>query len=98
MSLVFCIPVMGLMIYMMVMDSQMSDAHAHHNMSDEEMEALRSSMVLEYQLLPGLSVMNLLSFLLCVPVQVSGSRTTPTSLGSNTQNGRHTEIRFETHL
>ncbi|XP_068008093.1 copper-transporting ATPase 1 [Melanerpes formicivorus] len=71
-SLVFCIPVMGLMIYMMVMDSQMSDAHARHNMSDEEMEALHSSMVLEYQLLPGLSVMNFLSFLLCVPVQMFG--------------------------
>ncbi|XP_056347405.1 copper-transporting ATPase 1 [Oenanthe melanoleuca] len=71
-SLVFCIPVMGLMIYMMVMDSQLSDAHAHHNMSTEEMEALHSSMVLEYQLLPGLSVMNFLSFLLCVPVQVFG--------------------------
>uniref|UniRef100_A0A8D0EJK9 Copper-transporting ATPase 1 n=1 Tax=Strix occidentalis caurina TaxID=311401 RepID=A0A8D0EJK9_STROC len=53
-SLVFCIPVMGLMIYMM------------------EMEALHSSMVLEYQLLPGLSVMNFLSFLLCVPVQMFG--------------------------
>uniref|UniRef100_A0A8C0VC51 P-type Cu(+) transporter n=1 Tax=Cyanistes caeruleus TaxID=156563 RepID=A0A8C0VC51_CYACU len=53
-SLVFCIPVMGLMIYMM------------------EMEALHSSMILEYQLLPGLSVMNFLSFLLCVPVQVFG--------------------------
>uniref|UniRef100_A0A8C0V6H8 P-type Cu(+) transporter n=1 Tax=Cyanistes caeruleus TaxID=156563 RepID=A0A8C0V6H8_CYACU len=50
-SLVFCIPVMGLMIYMM---------------------ALHSSMILEYQLLPGLSVMNFLSFLLCVPVQVFG--------------------------
>ncbi|XP_039939787.1 copper-transporting ATPase 1 [Hirundo rustica] len=71
-SLVFCIPVMGLMIYMMVMDSQLSDAHAHHNMSSEEMEALHSSMVLEYQILPGLSVMNFLSFLLCVPVQVFG--------------------------
>uniref|UniRef100_A0A674HN34 P-type Cu(+) transporter n=1 Tax=Taeniopygia guttata TaxID=59729 RepID=A0A674HN34_TAEGU len=71
-SLVFCIPVMGLMIYMMVMDSQLSHAHAHHNMSSEEMEALHSSMVLEYQLLPGLSVMNFLSFLLCVPVQVFG--------------------------
>ncbi|XP_005046035.1 PREDICTED: copper-transporting ATPase 1 [Ficedula albicollis] len=71
-SLVFCIPVMGLMIYMMVMDSQLSDAHAHHNMSTEEMEALHSSMVLEYQLLPGLSVMNFLSFLFCVPVQVFG--------------------------
>ncbi|NXA74222.1 ATP7A ATPase, partial [Thryothorus ludovicianus] len=71
-SLVFCIPVMGLMIYMMVMDSQLSDAHAHHNMSSEEMETLHSSMFLEYQLLPGLSVMNFLSFLLCVPVQVFG--------------------------
>ncbi|NWW06217.1 ATP7A ATPase, partial [Oreocharis arfaki] len=71
-SLVFCIPVMGLMIYMMVMDSQLSDAHAHHNMSSEEREAIHSSMVLEYQLLPGLSVMNFLSFLLCVPVQVFG--------------------------
>ncbi|XP_059338716.1 copper-transporting ATPase 1 isoform X3 [Ammospiza nelsoni] len=68
-SLVFCIPVMGLMIYMMVMDSQLSHAHAHHNMSSEEMETLHSSMFLEYQLLPGLSVMNFLSFLLCVPVQ-----------------------------
>ncbi|XP_010020841.1 PREDICTED: copper-transporting ATPase 1-like, partial [Nestor notabilis] len=68
-SLVFCIPVMGLMIYMMVVNSQLSDAHAHHNMSTEEMEALHSSMVLEYQLLPGLSVMNFVSFLLCVPVQ-----------------------------
>ncbi|NXP08262.1 ATP7A ATPase, partial [Thinocorus orbignyianus] len=71
-SLVFCIPVMGLMIYMMVMDSQLADAHAHHNMSSKEMEALHSSMVLEYQLLPGLSVMNFLSFLLCVPVQMFG--------------------------
>uniref|UniRef100_A0A803TFP4 P-type Cu(+) transporter n=1 Tax=Anolis carolinensis TaxID=28377 RepID=A0A803TFP4_ANOCA len=50
-SLFFCIPVMGLMIYMMVMDSHMS---AMHN------------------ILPGLSVMNLLSFLLCVPVQIFG--------------------------
>uniref|UniRef100_A0A8B9Q231 Copper-transporting ATPase 1 n=1 Tax=Apteryx owenii TaxID=8824 RepID=A0A8B9Q231_APTOW len=56
-SLVFCIPVMGLMIYMMIMDSQL---------------ALHSSMFLERQLLPGLSVMNFLSFLLCVPVQMFG--------------------------
>lgn len=76
---------MGLMIYMMVMDSQLSDAHAHHNMSSEEMEALHSSMVLEYQLLPGLSVMNFLSFLLCVPVQVSGVVATPALLGLNAQ-------------
>ncbi|XP_071669709.1 copper-transporting ATPase 1 isoform X2 [Patagioenas fasciata] len=71
-SLVFCVPVMGLMIYMMVMDSRLSDAHAHHNMSAEELEALHASMALEYQLLPGLSVMNFLSFLLCVPVQIFG--------------------------
>ncbi|XP_068812837.1 copper-transporting ATPase 1 isoform X2 [Struthio camelus] len=71
-SLVFCIPVMGLMIYMMIMDSQLADAHAHHNMSAAEMETLHSSMFLERQLLPGLSVMNFLSFLLCVPVQMFG--------------------------
>ncbi|OPJ89390.1 hypothetical protein AV530_003627 [Patagioenas fasciata monilis] len=87
-SLVFCVPVMGLMIYMMVMDSRLSDAHAHHNMSAEELEALHASMALEYQLLPGLSVMNFLSFLLCVPVQVSGNVTAPTSLGLNAQNRR----------
>jgi len=79
---------MGLMIYMMVMDSQLSEAHAHHNMSDKEMETLHSSMVLEHQLLPGLSVMNFLSFLLCVPVQVGGSMTTPSLLGLSPQNGR----------
>lgn len=71
MSLAFCIPVMVMMIYMMVKDSQLSEARAHHNMSDEEMEAIHSSMFLERQLLPGLSVMNFLSFILCVPVQVS---------------------------
>ncbi|XP_061862838.1 copper-transporting ATPase 1 [Colius striatus] len=71
-SLIFCVPVMGLMIYMMVMDSRLADAHTHHNMSSEEMEALHSSMFLEYQLLPGLSVMNFLSFLLCIPVQMFG--------------------------
>lgn len=71
-SLVFCIPVMAMMIYMMVVDSQLSDAHQHLNMSNEEMEAIHSSMFLEHQLLPGLSVMNFLSFLLCVPVQIFG--------------------------
>uniref|UniRef100_A0A8B9T985 Copper-transporting ATPase 1 n=1 Tax=Anas platyrhynchos TaxID=8839 RepID=A0A8B9T985_ANAPL len=53
-------------------DSQLSEARAHHNMSDEEMEAIHSSMFLERQLLPGLSVMNFLSFILCVPVQIFG--------------------------
>ncbi|KAJ6663181.1 hypothetical protein lerEdw1_010317 [Lerista edwardsae] len=70
-SLIFCIPVMGLMIYMMVMDSQMSAMHKGKNMTEEEMEAYHSSMFLERQILPGLSIMNLLSFLLCVPVQAS---------------------------
>uniref|UniRef100_A0A8C4LAP8 Copper-transporting ATPase 1 n=1 Tax=Equus asinus asinus TaxID=83772 RepID=A0A8C4LAP8_EQUAS len=58
-SLFFCIPVMGLMIYMM-------------NISQEEMIHIHSSMFLERQILPGLSIMNLLSFLLCVPVQFFG--------------------------
>ncbi|XP_053229359.1 copper-transporting ATPase 1 isoform X2 [Podarcis raffonei] len=71
-SLIFCIPVMGLMIYMMVIDSQMSSMHKVANMTKEEMEAYHSSMFLERQILPGLSVMNLLSFLLCVPVQLFG--------------------------
>uniref|UniRef100_A0AAR2INW1 P-type Cu(+) transporter n=1 Tax=Pygocentrus nattereri TaxID=42514 RepID=A0AAR2INW1_PYGNA len=46
-SLVFCVPVMGMMVYMMVVD---------------------------HTLLPGLSIMNLLSFLFCVPVQFIGGR------------------------
>uniref|UniRef100_A0A4W3K7N3 P-type Cu(+) transporter n=1 Tax=Callorhinchus milii TaxID=7868 RepID=A0A4W3K7N3_CALMI len=50
-SLVFCVPVMSMMIYMMILEK-------HH-----------SSMFLERQILPGLSVMNLLSFVLCLPVQ-----------------------------
>ncbi|XP_071425800.1 copper-transporting ATPase 1 [Pithys albifrons albifrons] len=71
-SFVFCIPVMGLMIYMMVMNSHPSEAHAHGNESSEGREAPHSPMLLDHQLLPGLSVMNFLSFLLCVPVQVFG--------------------------
>uniref|UniRef100_A0A672H903 P-type Cu(+) transporter n=1 Tax=Salarias fasciatus TaxID=181472 RepID=A0A672H903_SALFA len=54
-SLVFCVPVMGMMIYMIVMDHQMNVSH-HHN------------------LLKGLSIMNLLSFIFCLPVQFIGGR------------------------
>uniref|UniRef100_A0A803SVJ1 P-type Cu(+) transporter n=1 Tax=Anolis carolinensis TaxID=28377 RepID=A0A803SVJ1_ANOCA len=71
-SLFFCIPVMGLMIYMMVMDSHMSAMHNAGNVTQGDMEEHHSAMFLEQQILPGLSVMNLLSFLLCVPVQIFG--------------------------
>ncbi|XP_044293661.1 copper-transporting ATPase 1 isoform X1 [Varanus komodoensis] len=71
-SLFFCVPVMGLMIYMMVMESHMSAMHKAANLTSEEMEAFHSSMFLERQIFPGLSVMNLLSFVLCVPVQLVG--------------------------
>ncbi|XP_019132531.2 copper-transporting ATPase 2 [Larimichthys crocea] len=59
-SLVFGLPVMGLMIYMMVMDSQ----HQDHG----------GSMPEEQNLLPGLSLLNLAFFLLCTPVQIFGGR------------------------
>lgn len=69
MSLFFCIPVMGLMIYMMVVDHHLATFHHNQTMSNEEM--IHSSMFLERQILPGLSIMNLLSLLLCLPVQAS---------------------------
>uniref|UniRef100_A0A673ZJY7 P-type Cu(+) transporter n=1 Tax=Salmo trutta TaxID=8032 RepID=A0A673ZJY7_SALTR len=57
-SLSFCVPVMGMKIYMIIVDRE----HYH------------PTMFLERQLLPGLSVMNLISFLFCVPVQFIGGR------------------------
>lgn len=70
-SLIFCIPVMGLMIYMMFMDSHHMMPH-HHNMTLDDITTYHPTMVLEYQIMPGLSIMNLLSLLLCIPVQFLG--------------------------
>ncbi|XP_026883643.2 copper-transporting ATPase 1 [Electrophorus electricus] len=72
-SLVFCVPVMGMMIYMMVVDHMIEVSH-HHNATAEDRQMYHSHMFLERQLLPGLSIMNLLSFLFCVPVQFIGGR------------------------
>ncbi|XP_067375194.1 copper-transporting ATPase 1 isoform X2 [Channa argus] len=72
-SLIFCVPVMGMMIYMIIMDHQMNVSH-HHNATVEDRNLYHSNMFLEKQLLPGLSIMNLLSFLFCVPVQFIGGR------------------------
>ncbi|MCJ8735675.1 hypothetical protein PDJAM_G00250050 [Pangasius djambal] len=72
-SLVFCVPVMGMMMYMMVVDHQIEVMH-HHNATPEDRQMYHSSMFLERQLLPGLSIMNLLSFLFCLPVQFIGGR------------------------
>ncbi|XP_062853803.1 copper-transporting ATPase 2 isoform X2 [Trichomycterus rosablanca] len=59
-SLIFGVPVMGLMIYMMVMEKQ----HGEHG----------GSMPEEQNILPGLSILNLVFFILCTPVQVFGGR------------------------
>ncbi|XP_033829401.1 copper-transporting ATPase 1 [Periophthalmus magnuspinnatus] len=72
-SLFFCVPVMGMMTYMIIMDHQMNVSH-HHNFTNEDRNRYHSTMFLERQLIPGLSIMNLLSFLFCVPVQFIGGR------------------------
>lgn len=69
-SLVFCVPVMGMMTYMIIMDHKMNVSH-QHNATMEDRNHYHATMFLERQLLPGLSIMNLLSFLFCVPVQVT---------------------------
>lgn len=69
-SLVSCVPVMGMMMYMIIMDYQMSAAH-QHNVTAKERNHYHSTMLLERQVAPGLSLMNLLSFLFCIPVQVN---------------------------
>ncbi|XP_068596463.1 copper-transporting ATPase 1 [Brachionichthys hirsutus] len=72
-SLFFCVPVMGMMTYMIIMDHQMNASH-RHNFTVDDRNHYHSTMFLERQLLPGLSIMNLLSFLFCVPVQFIGGR------------------------
>uniref|UniRef100_A0A8C4HAI9 P-type Cu(+) transporter n=1 Tax=Dicentrarchus labrax TaxID=13489 RepID=A0A8C4HAI9_DICLA len=72
-SLIFCVPVMGMMTYMIIMDHQMNVSH-QHNTTAEDRNLYHSAMFLERQLLPGLSIMNLLSFIFCVPVQFIGGR------------------------
>lgn len=70
-SLIFCVPVMGMMTYMIIMDHHMN---VSHNITVEDRNHYHATMFLERQLLPGLSIMNLLSFLFCVPVQFIGGR------------------------
>ncbi|XP_058857117.1 copper-transporting ATPase 1-like isoform X2 [Acipenser ruthenus] len=70
-SLFCCVPVMGLMIHMMIMDSHFSGQH-HHNVSGVDLDQYHSTMFLEQQVLPGLSIMNLISFLFCITVQFIG--------------------------
>lgn len=74
-SLFFCVPVMGMMMYMIIMDYQMSVSH-QHNVTAEERNHYHSTMVLERQVAPGLSIMNLLSFIFCIPVQVNQNNST----------------------
>lgn len=58
-------------MYMMAMEHHFATIHHNQSMSNEEMIKIHSSMFLERQILPGLSIMNLLSLLLCLPVQAS---------------------------
>ncbi|RXM96012.1 Copper-transporting ATPase 1 [Acipenser ruthenus] len=53
------------------MDSHFSGQH-HHNVSVVDLDQYHSTMFLEQQVLPGLSIMNLISFLFCVTVQFVG--------------------------
>ncbi|XP_024144754.1 copper-transporting ATPase 2 isoform X1 [Oryzias melastigma] len=59
-SLVFGLPAMGLMVYMMVMDT----LRREHG----------GSMPEDQNVAPGLSLLNLVFFLLCTPVQIFGGR------------------------
>ncbi|XP_061089587.1 copper-transporting ATPase 1 [Conger conger] len=72
-SLFFCVPVMGMMMYMIIVDHNVYTEH-QHNVTTEDIDQHHSTMFLERQLLPGLSVMNLISFLFCLPVQFVGGR------------------------
>ena len=56
-SLVFGIPVMGLMIYMLIPSNTPHEA-----------------MVLDHNIIPGLSILNLIFFILCTFVQVGIGR------------------------
>lgn len=72
-SLFFCVPVMGMMMYMIIVDHYVYTEH-QHNITAEDVQHHHSTMFLERQLIPGLSIMNLISFLFCLPVQFVGGR------------------------